>query len=77
LVFLREKKIKFPNHIDKAIGRTIVIWAVRANEDGIIVIKFINKIDKNRGDKKLLLKFLLVKVLNSFNKFIIIFLIKY
>jgi len=73
LVFLIEKNIKFPNHIDKAIGRIIDIWAVRANEDGIIVIKFISKIDKNKGDKKLLFKFLLVKVLNSFDKFIIIF----
>jgi len=46
-------------------GNTIDIWAVNINKEGIMEIKFIIKIDINRGIKKLFFKFLLVKILNS------------
>jgi len=56
-------------------GRTIAIWAVIINIDGIIVIKFIIRIDINNGMRKLFLKFLFVKLLNSEDNELIIFLI--
>jgi len=55
----------FVNHIANLMGNTIVIWAVNINKEGIMEIKFIIKIDINRGIKKLFFKFLLVKILNS------------
>jgi hypothetical protein len=65
--------MKLANHIASAIGSTIDIWAVIINREGIIAIKFISKIEKKSGIKKLLFRFLFVRMKNSFDRIFFIF----